>query len=470
MNTQVKLIYAAMREDFALFVQRVFSTVSPADELIWGEYLDAIAYFLTECINGNIKRAVITLPPRHMKSIFASVALPAYLLGLNPAEQIICASYAKELSYKLAADTRRVMEEDWYQKIFPAPALYLAQSTQNKIVTAENGFRYATTVGGSMTGIGANFIIIDDPHKADDAGSDLKLRNAFNWHSQTVLSRLNNKKKGVIILLQQRLHQADLAGHLIDQGGWHHLNLPAIAEKDEKILIAPNKYFHRLTGEALHPERESLEDLDKRKYEMGEYAFAAQYQQRPSPLGGGLVKTEWFKTYYQLKHPMHAEHIIQSWDTAVSASESADYSVCTTWYAIQGELFLVDIFREKIEFPKLCDIVMAQAKKYQATTVLIESAGVGQALYKQVHELVLKSSPWPFQLWPDRPDTDKASRLMKVAHIVNAGRVYLPNSAPWLEAFLDELVNFPNGLHDDQVDSLSLALKWADYKYLFQFK
>ena len=203
---------------------------------------------------------------------------------------------------------------------------------------------------------------------------------------------------------------------------------------------------------------------------MGEYAFAAQYQQRPSPIGGGIIKLEWFKRYTKLKHPMHAEYIVQAWDTAVSASESADYSACTTWYAIEGEMYLVDVFRKKVEFPALRDYVIDHAKKFGANIVLIETSGAGSALYKQVHEYWLHESNRSFRLIEDRPNQDKATRLMQVAHVVMSAKVHLPNEAEWLDDFLNELINFPNGRYDDQVDSFTMGLKWAEYRYLPLFR
>ena len=469
MKNEDKIVDAVMREDFSMFTRRVFMTVSPGMELIWGQYLDALAWVLTEFMNGNIKRLVITLPPRYMKSIFASVALPAYILGKHPEEQIICVSYAKELSFKLAADTRLVMEESWYRQIFPETALNLSQVTQDKIVTSKNGFRLATTVGGSITGLGGSLMIIDDPHKADEANSNVKRTRTTDWFSQAAASRLNKKKNGGIAVIQQRLHQADLAGILIEREGWYHLNMPAIAEQDEDIPIGPGKVFHRNAGDALHPERESLEDLKARELEMGDYAFAAQYQQRPSPLGGGIIKLDWFHHYHKLKNPMHAEQIVQSWDSAVTAGEKSDYTVCITAYAIGGELFIKDILRVKVEFPEIKDLIFKHAVKHQARLVLIEATGAGKGLYQQVWAQRLKMSPLPFDLLSYEPKSDKATRLLEVSPVVGEGRVYLPVSAPWLEPFQNEIMNFPNGVHDDQVDAFSMLLRWARNWYLPQF-
>jgi len=467
--SEQELLHALLREDLTAYIHKVFQTVSPGSLFLPNWHIEAIAYVLMECIKGNITRLIITIPPRYLKSISCSVALPSYILGHNPAEQIICISHSQELALKHASDTRLVMQSDWYSQLFPGTALGYLQDTQSKILTAQNGFRYATSIGGSLTGLGGNWIFIDDPHKAEEASSDSLRHKTLNWIDQTAMSRLNDKKNGRIILIQQRLHQADLAGHFIDQGEWHHLNLPVIAEQDSTIPIGPDKVYHRKAGDILHPERESEDELKQREREMGPYAYAAQYQQRPSPLGGGIVKLDWFKRYTQLKHPMHAEHIVQAWDIAITANEQSDWTVCTTWYAMEGNLYLVDVFRQKIGFPQLSELVFSQAKKFHATDVVIEAVGAGQALYQQVDSQKRKMTASPFTLWRDNPKHDKATRLMTVSPEIAAGRVFLPEKADWLQAFGEEILNFPNGKHDDQVDSLTLGLKWAKAKYFSQF-
>ncbi len=468
MMSDKKTLNAILRNDLGLFIQKIFQTVSQGSVYLHSWHIDAIAYVLTECMNGNIQRLVINLPPRYMKSISVSVAFTAFLLGHKPTSKIICASYTQDLSEKHAADTRMAMESNWYHDVFPHTSLSVKKNTKSEFVTNQNGFRLATSVGGSLTGRGGNFIIIDDPHKADELLSDTKREKVLNWFDQTASTRLDDKKNGAIIVIQQRLHQADLAGYLIDKKHWYHLNLPVIAEKDEKIQIGPNKFHHRKCDEILHPERESMKELDQLKLEMGEYAFAGQYQQRPSPIGGGIVKWSWFKTYYKLKNKMHTAHIIQSWDVATTAEKYSDYTVCITAYAMDHNLYIVDIHRAKYEFPKLRDLIFKMANKYNATDVMIEAAGAGQHLIQQIQEDIKSMQYIPFSLSWSKPKEDKATRLMAEASEIERGRVFLPKSAKWLEVFQTELLNFPNGLHDDQVDSLTLLLQWDRVRYRYK--
>ena len=293
MNEQ-KVLNALLRENLNAFIRKTFETVSTGDTFSANWHLEAIAYHLMLCEMGKIRRLLITLPPRSLKSISASVAFVAWVLGHDPTRKIICASYASDLAVKHSFDTRIVMGSAWYQRCFPHARLNPNKNTQHEFTTMKLGYRLATSVGGTLTGRGGNLIIVDDPHKSDEVESDIKREAVINWFRNTLVTRLNDKQSDVIIVIQQRLHEADLAGYLLEAGGWTHLNLPAIAEEDMSILVGPDKYHHRKEGDVLHPDKEPLESLNQLQEDMGSYAFAAQYQQRPAPLGGGMLKWECF--------------------------------------------------------------------------------------------------------------------------------------------------------------------------------
>ena len=197
--------------------------------------------------------------------------------------------------------------------------------------TTKGGGRFSTTIGGTLTGRGGDILLIDDPHKPEDAVSEVRQTAVLDWFRSTLMSRQNDPAGSAIVLIQQRVHENDLAGMLLEQGGWDHLDLPAIAEERQKIDLGPRGQVLREPGHLLHPERLSLPVLDERKADLGSYLFAAQYQQRPAPLGGGLVKWAWFRTYAQAPEPASGDRIVQSWDTASKAEEANDWSVCTTW-------------------------------------------------------------------------------------------------------------------------------------------
>ena len=454
MNNQ-KQLNALLRQDLSSFIHKAFMTVASGEEYLPNWHIEAIAYHLECCFRGDMKRLIITMPPRYLKSISASVAFPAWVLGHDPSRKIICASYAQSLAEKLSLDTRTIMESDWYRLCFPAAWLDNKKNTQAEFTTSKQGFRLATSVGGSLTGRGGNLIIIDDPHKADEVNSDTKREAVITWFRNTLLSRLDNKQKDVIIVIQQRLHENDLAGYLLETGQWIHLNLAAIAEQDENILIGDNHYHLRKQGDVLHPERESLDLLEQMKSTMGSQNFAAQYQQRPTPAGGDIVKLEWFKTYAKKPQQRSGDPIVQSWDTACKAGELNDWSVCTTWLIQDNRFYLLDVVRERLEYPALRSRIVASAEQWQTDIVLIEAMNAGLSL---IQELRANTS---LNIVPITPKDDKATRMMAESPAIESGRVLIPSEAVWLADFQHEMVHFPNSKHDDQVDSLSQFLCWA---------
>jgi hypothetical protein len=236
---------------------------------VLNRHLEAIAYQLERVRRGEIKRLIINMPPRSLKSVTASVAFPAFVLGHDPTRRIICVSYSGDLAKKHANDFRAVVEAPWYRGLFPGTRIGQKDS-ESEIELTARGLRLATSVGGTLTGRGGDLIVIDDPLKPDDAYSETK-RNACNeWYKNTLLSRLDDKRTGAIIIVMQRIHVDDLAGFVTSQSDeWEVLNLPAIAELDEIIPISDTKVHWRRVGEALSPVREPLSVLEKMKGELG---------------------------------------------------------------------------------------------------------------------------------------------------------------------------------------------------------
>jgi predicted phage terminase large subunit-like protein len=398
----------------------------------------------------------INRPPRHLKSLMASVVLPAWCLGHDPSAQLLCVSYAQDLADKLARDCRGIMMSRWYRQTFPTRLAPHRQAVQ-EFITTRQGYRLATSTGGVLTGRGADIIVIDDPLKPEEALSDAQRQAANEWYDHTLYSRLNDKRHGAIVIVMQRLHEDDLVGHVLGQEEWEILRFPAIAEEDEthqiETILGP-RCFRRRQGEALHPNREPLDTLDRIRRTIGEYNFAGQYQQSPAPLGGGMVKAEWFKYCRQSELPEQFDRIVQSWDTANKASELSDYSVCTTWGIKGKHLFLLSVFRRRLEYPALKRAVREQQNLFQASVVLIEDKASGTQL---IQELIADGSHGVTRY---QPTTDKIMRLHAQTALIENGFVYIPETAPWLDAYLHELTVFPKGKHDDQVDSTAQFLDW----------
>jgi len=447
---------ALLRTDLSAFIHRTFKTVAPGEQYFPNWHINAIAYHLQQCLRGDIKRLVITLPPRSLKSIITSVALPAYALGKDPTSQIVCASYSQTLANKHARDHLAIMDSDWYQRCFPRTQLHPKKHSESEFMTTQQGMRFSTSVGGTLTGRGGNIIIIDDPLKADEAISENSRMNCIDWYRNTLSSRLNNKSEDVMILIMQRLHEEDLAGYVLEHEGWTHLNIPAIAEDREVIRIADDQVHVRHENDVLHSDRDSIDILNKLKSSLGSYAFAAQYQQRPVPVEGGLVKGSWFEYYNETFEKEDGNRIVQSWDTASKAEDHNDYSVCTTWLIKKNKYYLLHVFRKRLEYPDLLKRIKIQANSHHVDVILIEDKGAGTSVLQE-----LKRNT-ELNVIGIEPQGDKATRLYTVTPIIEAGRVFLKEDASWLDIYLHEMLLFPKGKHDDQVDSTSQFLQWAD--------
>lgn len=452
---------AVLRSDLRFFVQKCFQTILPGTPYLPNWHIDAIVHQLMRVQVGDISRLLINQPPRSLKSITVSVAYVAWLLGKDPSRRVIVVSYANELAAELHRQFRMIIDAPWYRALFPT--WRPARDSGTEFITTAGGGRYATTVGGTLTGRGADLIIIDDPVKAEEAASEAARKRAIDWYGGTLVSRLNDKEHGPIVVVMQRLHENDLAGHLLEQGGWEHLDLPAIAVDDTVVSLGRGKVLTRRVGEVLHPQRESKEALDRIKAEIGSLMFSAQYQQRPIPIEGNLIRRAWFQFYDHLpKHPH--PRIAQSWDTASMTGEANDYSACTTWLMIKGDYYLIDVFRGRLEYPALRRKVASLAAEYGATTILIENAGPGMQLLQDLRHDPPHGMPRPIGR---KPEGCKADRMVAQSAKIEAGHVYLPSEAPWLDTFMLELLAFPNGRHDDQVDSVSQFLNWASQRNFF---
>ena len=351
-SARLALFDAVLRNDLYAFVQAAFPIVAGGQVLQRNWHLEAMTAALTDVINGKCRRLIITVPPRSLKSICASVALPAFALGQDPSRNIICVSYSEVLSRKHGNDCRALMHSPMYRRIFPRTRISSSKDTETEIRTTAGGTRLTTSVGGTLTGRGGNLLIIDDPLKPQDAQSESSRESVKQWYSNTLLSRLDHKSEGSIIVVMQRLHPDDLVGHLLEQGGWTHLNLPAIAESECSIALGNNRYHHRRIGDLLHPERENEVALHELKTSMGSMEFSAQYQQAPVPLGGNLIKWSWFKFYNAPPSPRPGDRLIVSWDTAMSSNQLADFSACVV-LLVRGEtVYVLDVIRARLRISR----------------------------------------------------------------------------------------------------------------------
>ena len=447
------------RRDFVSFLMRAFAYVNGGADLDPNWHLDAIAYQLGRVREGSCRRLLVTLPPRTLKSFTISVAWVAWCLGHNPSLNFVCVSYSNDLAAKHARDCRAIMQSPWYRRMFPGTVVAPSRTAVSDFETRGGGGRLATSITGTLTGRGGDIIIIDDPIKPDEALSETTRNSVNDWFRTTLASRLNDKKRGAIITVMQRLHQYDLAGMLIESGEWDELSLPAIATEDMVVPLTRGRGHLRRIGEAMHPAREPLEELLRIKQSIGSVIFSAQYQQQPVPAEGNMIRSEWLKSYAEPLDRGAGGMVVQSWDTASKDGLLNDWSVCITALVRRREVFVLDVWRRKVEFPALKKAVISLAREYGARSLLVEDQASGQQLIQTLRNEQPNGVPRPIAR---KPEADKRTRLAGVSAMIESGQLRLPPDAPWLADFQSELLAFPSCRHDDQVDALSQLLIWVD--------
>ena len=456
--SKAALVDAVCRSDFMSFGRKCFHHLNPGSAFIPNWHIEAIAYRLELVSRGMIKRLIINVPPRGLKSMMSSVSFPAFVLGHDPSKRIIVVSYGAELAVNLANDFRAVIESDWYRRLFPWMQVSRVKNTELEVRTTQHGYRLATSIEGTLTGRGGDIIIIDDPLKPTDVPSAIRREHVNEWFSNTLVSRLDDKVNGAIVVVMQRLHVDDLSGTLLSSGdNWTLLSLPAIAESVEPVRIGQNLVHRRSLDDVLHPEREPRSALEQMRAQLGSAIFSAQYQQCPAPPEGAMIKRRWISRY---EHPLIADssyRILQSWDTAQKGEARNDYSVCTTWAWREGCWFLIDVLRGRFDYPTLKARAIESAKFHRPERILIEEAGLGGALADE-----LKAAGLPAV--KIKPDRDKVTRMSVQSAKFESGLVYLPKDASWLPDLEDELFGFPHAPYDDQVDSISQALDHEFYR------
>lgn len=407
---------------------------------------DQICAALEQVVIGRIKRLIINVPPRTGKTELAVINFMAWCMGNFPDSEFIHASYSKRLAAANTYATRAIMLDKTYREIFDHTALADDSKAKDEFRTAQGGIVYATGAEGTITGYGAGkmrdyfggAIIIDDPHKAGEASSALMRQNVIDWFQQTMESRKNSPDTPIIVIMQ-RLHENDLSGFLLGGGNgeqWHHLCIPALDENDQSFWESqlPTKDLHRLRA-------------------ANSYMFSGQMMQQPSPAGGGVFRDSWWRYY---RTAPQFEYRMMFADTAMKTGEQNDYSVIQVWGKVGNDIYLIDQIRGKWEAPQL----LAQARSFWAKhqpgnstlrQFKIEDKASGTGLIQQ-----LKQSGVPVA--GIQRNKDKLTRAYDVAPMVEAGRVYLPEQAPWLGELLHEASSFPVAAHDDQIDPMMDAI------------
>jgi predicted phage terminase large subunit-like protein len=443
------------RRSLAAFARRAWKVLEPAAELKWGWALDAICLHLEAVTDGRIKRLLMNVPPGSMKSLLTGVIWPAWEWGPRdlPEMRFVGTAHEETLAIRDSRRCRDLIKSDWYQKLWP---LALASDLDGKreFGNVKKGIRQARAFT-SMTGVRGDRIILDDPISADNANSDAKLEAARLAFTETLPTRVNNSDSAIIVIMQ-RLNEKDVSGVILDMGlPYVHLCIPMRFDPKNRCATEIGWSDPRtVEGELMFPERFSEEDVTALEKTLGSYGAAGQLQQKPSPRGGGIIKTEWFKYYTATPRIEWANVYV---DTAQKTGEENDYSVLELWgRTFDGQGVLLDLLRGKWESPEL--LVHARAfwikhrdGKHKPRSMRVEDKVSGTGLIQ-----TLRREGIP--VIAIQRNKDKISRGHDSAPFIESGNVLLPIDAAWLSDFLAEAESFPNGAHDDQLDPMFDAI------------
>jgi len=388
------LLVELTRSSLPFFSERAFETLHPSQPFVYGWHQDGIGHQLHRVHRGELTRLLVTVPPRHMKSLSISVAFAAFLLGHDPTLKIILASYSQDLSGEALRKIRLVMESPWYREAFPA--VELTGKTQTELSTSAQGSIRAFSTGGVFTGFGADYIILDDPLKQADARSEAEREKVLTNYRGTISTRLNDPSTARIIVVMQRLHEDDLAAHLIESGEYYHLNLPAIAEAPSSHEIGDGRVHIRNVGDPLWPQHFPMTQLDRLRRSMGDYEFSLQYQQNPVPLHGGLIRISEIKRHHVVPERHQCEMVVQSWDTAMTDEPTSAFSACVTIGYHDGAWRLLEVTRARLRYPELLDRVRTQRGLWSPDVIVIEHAASGIPLIQELfNERLRAKSSYP---------------------------------------------------------------------------
>lgn len=409
-------------------------------------HLEEMAKALMKVESGEIDRLMILMPPRNGKSELASIRFPAWYLGRNPDKRWIGCSYGDRLALKFGRMTRELVESEIYQSIFPHTRIKYGQAEKKNWELTEGGGYIGSGVGGGMMGEGAHILGIDDPYKSrKEADSSTIRESVWEWYKGTAYHRL--EKGGAIILTMTPWRKDDIHGKLLEEmraGGdqWTVIKFPAIATHEE---------IYRRINEALFPEKYPMDALLRIKRVIGSRNWNALYQQEPTIEEGNIFKREYWKYYKE--RPKIVLKILFSWDTAFKKGEENDYSVCQAWLVGEAGYYLHDVWRDKVEYPELVKQAKNLYAKTRANEVLVEDKASGQSLIQTLQ----RETRMP--IIPQPVNSDKVARANAVSPTIESGNVYIREGQKWTADFIDECADFPNGEHDDQVDSMTQALQ-----------
>jgi predicted phage terminase large subunit-like protein len=494
------------------FTMKAWHVIDPAPFVGGGFAMQAVCDHLQACADGHIRNLIINIPPRFSKSTLCGVLFPAWVWAqpenspvIGNGVQFLHASYSQNLALQDSLKCRRLIESDWYESYWGDRVELMGdQNTKSQFDLVSGGRRNTVSVGGSTTGMGGNYLIADDPNNAREANSEAVIQSTLEWWDMAWSTRLNDPKSGVRIVIQQRLNERDVTGHILseDVGDWTHLMLPMRFEPERRIYtsIGFDDDGQELSwtdprqteGELLWPERFGEEQVSMLERTLGPYGTAGQLQQRPQPAGGGIIKRLWWQPWDKDFYP-DSEINIGSLDLAYTTKKENDFSAMTTWsiWRDSGEatavaarnmsgqawiqksvveadvpkIILTDAWKVRLEFHELVEKIIETSRKQKLDVLLIEAKGPGISVAQEIRRLVGIEEFSVREINPG--DLDKVARLYAVQHLFAEGLIYAPTKPEdnnvfrvWADMVVTEVESFPKGVHDDLTDSVSQAINF----------
>jgi predicted phage terminase large subunit-like protein len=446
-----------LRKDFLSFARKSILNLSGTN-VGHDRYLEYLASELMAFVDGGTRRLLINLPPRHLKTLLSSVCLSAWKFAREPSAKIMVVTYSEQLAESIARGVRGILQSDWFKEVFPT-RIAKDHSAVMDFATTAGGALYAASFGGSITGRGADLIIIDDPHDIKDAGNPQQLAQSTELFETVVLSRLNNRKTGKVVVIAHRIHEDDLSGHVLRQRNWTHLVLPMVALKDTDYATEYGRWRRR-KDELLRPDAFDLADLDHIKANTHNPDFEMLYQQDADGRALPPITADCFPSVPTPLGPNGAH--VMSIDAGITRGQRNSFSAIQIWCTFGSQYYLVDQWREQCNFDELRHRFVRYFRRHRPTAILVEKAANGPALIsvmkpkhrKLVHEIVPKSS--------------KTARLRPHIETILARRILLPENASWRDEFIAEFVEFPHGDFTDQVDATTQFLDWIPTQSIHQ--
>jgi predicted phage terminase large subunit-like protein len=443
-----------LRSNLLAFAMKAYKEMN-AQSMPDDPYLQLLADRLAGVVTGKTKRLIVNLPPRHFKSWIGSVCLSAWILGHDPSAKILIVTYGQELADKIAHAIRGILRSEWYKGVFKNTKLAKSRSKLVDFVTTAGGGVRSVSIEGGVTGHGADYIIVDDPIELKDSENIKRLDRVVELFDGEILTRLNNAKRGRVLIIAHRVNEGDLSGHLLEQGRWEHLKLPLIAMRRRSYELPDGRVWVREKGELLRPDAFTSRDIELLQAARRP-GFETVHQQNP----GGTklrIKSEHFGTFPSALVPMSDSGVVLSVDPGQKGGSTNSFSVIQAWLCVGGNHLLLQQWREQAHYPDLRDALRRMIRRHNASAVLIEDTSQGSALLSEIR---LRPG---MQICPIIPIGDKVERVRKHQAIIRSCRIQLPSDALWRESFVAEWRLFPCAGYDDQVDATVQYLEWISH-------